>query len=362
LQLTPEGELSAQQPIKRRFTWRASSRLPPLGESLSHRDQELGLQLPDGISDRTRQLVRQWQGQSQSPHEVVQRALRHFNRQPFIYTLQPPLLKGDPVDQFLFETRKGFCEHYATSFVILMRLAGIPARVVVGYQGGELNPVGGHLVIRQSDAHAWAEVWLDGQGWTRVDPTAAVAPERIEYGIDPGDAFEGEPARFRVSLPDGHLTRIIRTLGWYRDNLQLMWHSWVVGYNHSRQQILLRKLGLEAWHHYHLAVASVLAPLMLATGIFWLSALRRRQRQDPARRAWTDFLIKLRRAGLSIPVHLGPLATGHLACQRFPSRAASIQTIVNLYVAQRYGASASDQELRRLRREVRRLRLMKSSR
>lgn len=361
LQLTLDRELAVQQPVRKRFTWRAASLLPPLGEPLSYRDRRLGLQLPEHVSERTRRLVRQWRSQSSSDAQLVQLALRHFNRQPFVYTLQPPLLGEDPVDQFLFETRRGFCEHYATSFTILMRLAGIPARVVIGYQGGEFNPVGGHLVVRQSDAHAWAEVWLDGEGWTRVDPTAAVAPERIEYGLSPDDAPEGAPARFRVSLPDGVLARLVRSLAWYRDNAQLMWHYWVVGYNRSRQQTLLQKLGLGELRQYQLAVTAVVGTLALATALFFLVGLRHRQRPDPARLAWEGFRRKLRRAGMAVPDSLGPVATGRAAMRRFPRQAATIRAIVSSYVGQRYGASATADGLQRLKREVRRLRLGKSS-
>ena len=356
-QLSLDGELAMQQPLKRRFTYRAASRLPPLGEPLSPREREFGLQLPPRLTERTRQLVRQWRRQSASDAQLVNSALLYFNRQPFVYTLQPPLLGEDPVDQFLFETRKGFCEHYAASFVILMRLAGIPARVVIGYQGGEFNPVGGHLVVRQSDAHAWAEVWLAEQGWTRVDPTAAVAPERIEYGIDPGDAREGEPARFRLSLPEGYVASLIRSLGWYRDNLQLMWHQWVVGYNRSRQQTLLQKLGLGGMDQYRLAMVAVMGTLTVATAIFFLVNLRRRERPDPLQQTWRRFHQKLARRGLPLPASTGPLDTGRLAMRRFPDRAGEIRRIVDLYVAQRYAEQRHAGKLRELRRRVARLRL-----
>src|SRR5205823_7966910 len=112
----------------------------------------------------------------------ISAVLRFYPEEPFVYTLAAPLLEREPVDQFLFEARRGFCEHYASSFVVLLRAAGIPARIVTGYQGGEINPLGGYMIVRQSDAHAWAEAVVDGQ-WQRFDPTAAVAPERIEHGL-----------------------------------------------------------------------------------------------------------------------------------------------------------------------------------
>ncbi|RMG58037.1 MAG: DUF3488 domain-containing protein, partial [Gammaproteobacteria bacterium] len=139
------------------------------------------LQLPPGAAPQARKLARRWRSEAgDNDMAVIRKALDFFNREAFHYTLSPPRIAGDPVDGFLFQTRRGFCEHYAGSFVVLMRAAGIPARVVTGYQGGEYNALGGYLLIRQSDAHAWAEAWLPGQGWLRVDPTAAVAPERID--------------------------------------------------------------------------------------------------------------------------------------------------------------------------------------
>ena len=115
--------------------------------------------------------------------DAGQRRFDAVSEQPFYYTLTPPLLGGEIVDDFLFRTRQGFCEHYANAFVFLMRAAGVPARVVTGYQGGEMNALGGYMIVRQSDAHAWAEVWLAGRGWVRVDPTGAVAPNRVQEGI-----------------------------------------------------------------------------------------------------------------------------------------------------------------------------------
>ncbi|MDA0707441.1 MAG: DUF3488 and transglutaminase-like domain-containing protein, partial [Proteobacteria bacterium] len=130
--------------------------------------------LPDESNPKTRELARQMHAAAGSNAAFVAAVLQKFNNEEFFYTLKPPVLGRDPVDQFLFETRQGFCEHYASAFAVMMRAAGIPARIVLGYQGGELNPVGNYLIVRQADAHAWTEVWLEGVGWSRVDPTAAV--------------------------------------------------------------------------------------------------------------------------------------------------------------------------------------------
>ncbi|MEK7361654.1 MAG: DUF3488 and transglutaminase-like domain-containing protein, partial [Pseudomonadota bacterium] len=142
-----------------------------------------GLQLPRGFNPRARRLAQEWAESLNSDAAIAQRALRFFREQGFVYTLEPPLLGRDSVDEFLFGSRSGFCEHYASSFVFLMRAAGVPARVVTGYQGGDINPVDGYMVVRQSDAHAWAELWFKGRGWVRFDPTAAASPVRVESGV-----------------------------------------------------------------------------------------------------------------------------------------------------------------------------------
>ena len=140
-----------------------------------------------------------------------------FHREPFFYTLAPPLLGADPVDEFLFDTRRGFCEHYASAFVVMLRAAGIPARVVTGYQGGTINPSGDYMIVRQSDAHAWAEALVDGQ-WRRFDPTAAVAPSRIELGLG-GSLAAGEPIPLLARLDDSLLKSAAAVLG--RDQSRL---------------------------------------------------------------------------------------------------------------------------------------------
>ena len=163
---------------------------------------------------------------------------------PFNYTLKPPQLPGaDRVDDFLFRTRRGYCEHYASAFTLLMRAAGVPARVVLGYQGGEINPNGNYLIVRQSDAHAWVEALLPGRGWVRVDPTAAVAPERVESGMEaalPQSELQSAWAVRRLGTWYGYYARA--RLQW--DRVNFLWNRWVLDYSHERQKNLLRRLGI----------------------------------------------------------------------------------------------------------------------
>ncbi len=354
--LNRDGELSVLQNINSRVTWQGRSSLEVQPSNISRRELQLGLQLPKNISARTEQLAAALRGSSNRDADVIKATLNYFNQQPFVYTLQPPLLLDNPVDQFLFDSRKGFCEHYATSFVVLMRLADIPARVVVGYQGGELNPLGGHLVVRQSDAHAWAEVWLEGQGWIRIDPTAAVAPERIEHSIRPSDYGDGAPVNFEFGDAPDFITGMVRRMRWFRDNLELQWHYWVVGFDSKRQKNLLEKLGMPKLQDYQLALVTSIGAIFLAALMFLFSLWQRGKPKDKLSQAYQAFVGKLRQCGLNIPESLGPEDLEALAVKTFPDRAADITAITRQYIALRYGANPRTDLINKFKHRVRRFR------
>ena len=179
------------------------------------------------------------------PTYFIKQLLNHFRKENFHYTLTPPLMEENPIETFLFETRYGFCSHYAAAFVYLMRVAHIPARVVTGYQGGELNKVGNFLEIRQANAHAWAEVWLEHKGWVRFDPTAAIAPERIEQNINidqlvPGGTISYIPASAAAQEAFDWLKQT-RQL-W--SNVDYQWQRWVINYDNNNQSSFLSSLGI----------------------------------------------------------------------------------------------------------------------
>ena len=284
------------------------------------------LRLPDGSNPQTRELALRWKQQASQPAEIVGAALRHFREEPFHYTLQPPLLGREGIDDFLFRSRRGFCEHYAAAFVILMRNAGIPARVVTGYQGGELNPLDGFLVVRQSEAHAWAEVWLEGQGWVRVDPTAAVAPDRIERGIV--DALPlGEP-----------LPAFLQARGdWLRDArhrweaLNNAWNQQILGYDTNRQRELLSRFGFDAdWRTLATGLGLVCALILLIVTAW---ALRRRVPPPPAIRLWHR---AQRRIGLHCAPGETPLAFAARVRAVDPALAARFDPVVRHFLLARY--------------------------
>jgi transglutaminase-like putative cysteine protease len=354
--LSRDGQLLSRQTVRQRIDYRVASD-PAAGEQeLEAAEWQRALQLPEGqVTPRMQALVDRWV-EAGSEAAVVTQALSFYRQQPFVYTLYPPVLPANPVDAFLFDTRRGFCEHYATSFVVLMRAAGIPARVVGGYQGGEWNPRGEHLVVRQSDAHAWAEVWLEGQGWVRVDPTAAVAPERIERPIETAGA-EGGPVVF-ASDRDGLLGRLWQEGVWMVDALELGWQRWVVGYSALTQSDLLKQLGLDFLTGYRLALAAVGAGLLGLLPLLWWLRRQPAVRVDPLQQHYRLLLDRLARAGLSISPSLSPSAVARLAGESYPDQALELQRIVGLYLQLRYGPGRTPRQQRQLRAMVRRLRLV----
>ena len=214
----------------------------PVEETLSDWRRTTETQLPPTGNAKTRKLSLELREEAGSNAAFVDLVLDRFRVEPYVYTLRPGLLpEQDSIDAFLFQSQRGFCEHYASAFVFMMRAAGVPARVVAGYQGGEINPINKTVIVHQFDAHAWAEVWLASRGWVRVDPTAAISPLRIEFGLEEAMASEGSflstmllsPARYR-SIPLLNLLRL------RYDALTYRWQTWVVGFDSERQFNLLR--------------------------------------------------------------------------------------------------------------------------
>ena len=273
--------------------------------------------------------------------------MQWFGEQGFVYSLTPQLLSNDNVDDFLFGSRDGFCEHYSSAFVVLMRAAGIPARVVTGYQGGEFNPLSGHLVVRQRDAHAWAEVWLAGRGWTRVDPTAAVSPTRIDEGIDAAIPPKLGPDLLQFS-PPAKIADTLRQIRQAMDAVQTRWNAWVLGYGASQQRQFLRELGLDAGYGSMVIALTTLLGVSLAGLAVWL--LRKRDARDPLRAAYDSFCSKLARQGLARQAHEGPQDYAGRICATRPELSASVQQITGTYIALRY--SEHGDTLDQFKREV----------
>ncbi len=294
-----------------------------------------GLQLPQGRHPRARALAESWRDEGKSGREIVNSALSLFNTEAFYYTLKPSLLLEDSVDQFLFDTRQGFCEHYASAFVILMRAAGVPARVVTGYQGGSLNPVGEYLVVRQRDAHAWAEVWLGSEGWVRVDPTAAVAPERIESGIE--NALPESIIEIPLGIRNNPTALDLwRRMSFRLDALNNRWNQWVLGYNNKRQNLFLNYIGFgEVNWQKMTTVLLLLSALVLFSLCFYLFRTDSRNK-DEALVLYNEFCRKLSRCGIKRLPSEGPRDFAQRASTARADLASAIIEVTNLYIESRY--------------------------
>ena len=293
-------------------------------------------QLPSGRHARTRALAKQWLDSGLAPQQIVDKALGMFN-EDFSYTLQPPLMQQDVVDQFLFTHRTGFCSHFATSFATLMRAAGIPARVVIGFQGGEFNDIGNFFLVRELDAHAWVEVWLpDEGGWVQIDPTAAVAPERIESGMSEFlSSTAGRRAGAPASISDVLPFSFHKRLAAWADAARHRWNQNVLQYNRDKQRELLRKTGIpNIAEHPWLAMAAVLLLLLAATATLYF---RRPRNIDPVKSAYDDFCMKLDKVGLPWHKWQAPLQRQELAERNWPNKAPEIDKITKTYLQLRYG-------------------------
>jgi transglutaminase-like putative cysteine protease len=352
--LRPDLQLRTPADIRERRRYEATSFLDyRYGENLSAAGRAAALRFDENRNPRTVALARQWRRESREDAEVLQKAFTYFNRE-FTYTLDPPLLEQtNPYDAFLFETKQGFCEHYAGSFALAMRAAGIPARVVTGYQGGEVNLLNNELVVRQADAHAWVEVWLRERGWVRVDPTAAVSPLRVESGVNAALGPIGVLPSIIAADPIGLLANIRDA--WRAMNSQ--WDAWVVGYSIDRQRQFFSQLGVPDVDWRTLGFWLLAATLLIGGAISIGLLLRDRpRRDDPALTAWNAFSRKLAAAGLARAPHEGPLDYLHRIEAAKPAWAAQARAIASGYARARYGPGATREELRALARRVREFR------
>jgi transglutaminase-like putative cysteine protease len=306
-----------------------------------------GLQLPRGFNPKARELAQSWAASINSDAAIAQKALSYFREQGFVYTLEPPLLGRDSVDEFLFGSKQGFCEHYASSFAFLLRAAGVPARVVTGYQGGDINPVDGYMIVRQSDAHAWAEVWLNGRGWVRFDPTAAASPVRVESGVAAAvPATDPLPLMARTTLI------WLRGVRYNLDALANKWNQLVLSYNPERQREFLTRVGMSepSWENMAMTLFWGVGGL-LALLTAWL--LRRIRTTDPVQRLWLRFCAKLGKKGSPRSAHEGPADFVARTAERYPGEAERIRAIGERYIALRYGELADPRVLAELRMLVR---------
>ncbi|MGH8751826.1 MAG: transglutaminase TgpA family protein [Burkholderiales bacterium] len=354
-QAPPQAKISrdfqvlANAPVHNRMRYDMVS-YPVYRAGAKEREYELNraLQLPRATNPRARALAQSWRQSYADDAAIVRQALNLFRADKFFYTTQPPLLGADSVDEFLFDTKRGFCEHYASSFAFLMRAAGIPTRIVTGYQGGLLNEVDNYFIVSQADAHAWTEVWLKDKGWVRIDPTAAVSPLRVEAGIAAA-VPKTDPLPFLVRADLAWL----RQVRFIWDAVANNWNQWVLGYNPQRQKQFLSNFGMNdvSWQNIAIALLMAAGLVMLSTAVMVLWRLRTAPR-DPVLKAYQKFCAKLAKHGLLRHPAEGPQDYARRAAQVRPQLAGAIQGISELYIMLRYGARSDPDAVKHLHKLV----------
>ncbi|MCG8466341.1 MAG: DUF3488 and transglutaminase-like domain-containing protein, partial [Xanthomonadales bacterium] len=344
--VTHDHQLVTRNPVTTltRYEISTAPNFKDLPDELPFQSKFRSLRLPKERNVRTIAMMEAWRQEAPSDHALVQKSLNYFREQEFFYSLEAPPLGLNGVDEFLFDLRVGYCEYYASAFVVMMRAADIPARVVTGYLGGEYNSVGNYLLVRQSDAHAWAEVWIEGEGWIRVDPTAMVSPERVEYGASAA-------VDYSRGWQDWSWVRHFQTSV---DAVRNLWNQWVLSFDSRRQQRLFNPLGFGQLKHEHLIIVLI---ILLAVGGFILHFLLQRQAlqtKEEAVRLYRRALRRLKPLGLRKSPNEGPFEFAERIQGQLSNAGAEWMLITRDYYQIRYAGNT--ERLESLRQRCQRFR------
>ncbi len=336
-----------KEPVKSEIRYELDAVSFDDSEQLLAAEERLGLDLgKTEITPRLQKLVDSFTDQAPSSIAIANRALQYFNQNEFVYSLSPPLLDSNaPVDEFMFESQTGFCGHYASSFATMMRQADIPARIVVGYLGGDYNPRSNQIVVRQSHAHAWTEIWQEGQGWIRVDPTAAVAPERIESSIDLNGSTGNNGQVLFSSLNLTGFKKFITEAIWIKDSIKAKWNRWFINFDRDRQQELLRSLGLGNLDFRYITIFAFLLALTIITMVSLLIFRREKKPLDATTQLSLLFDKKMMSMGLARGKSEGPRDFQLRAVKAFPSQKSELKDISNQLIRLRYRMQGSSEEV-----------------
>jgi hypothetical protein len=345
------------QTIRKTRRYEVASSVGAARKELTPGERREALEVPASISPAVRELAQSWATQNSNPRIIVNSALQFFGTQGFKYSLTPGEYGKNDLDQFLFHRRIGFCEHYAASFATLMRLAGIPARIVVGYLGGEYNDLGHFVLVRQADAHAWCEVWLPESGWTRVDPTTAVAPGRASLDLisflergSASDQMKAGRTAFVTRLARSALFTDIR-LAW--ETLSYEWDTRILAYDADVQDVMLNSIGLANRGSSVLIIEILIVTIALLVTYFGWMQLRTRSRADRVKALYERFCRKAARLGVQRDPWEGPSDFSSRAAVLLPNESERIREISNTYIGLRYSPSPAGVALDKLAKEVR---------
>jgi transglutaminase-like putative cysteine protease len=342
-----DSQLLSKDPVTQRIAYRSRSYTGAVIPAQLDAESRLPVvRLPEDSNPQTLKFAQELRAESASDREYLNKILRHYRQQEFYYTLTPPTLGTNPVDEFMFGTRRGFCGHFASAFAVLARSAGIPARVVTGYQGAEFNPVGEYWIVRQSDAHAWVEIWLDNR-WERFDPTAAVAPERIERGF--GNALTRRGAGDASLLGAGSfISRLAQT--W--DAMNAGWNRWVLNFGPKSQTTILNLAGIERPSARHLIIAMTVSVSLF---LIILGLIQRRSSRPPVTRLQRVYATLCSRTGKATrnrqPCE-GPEEYSQVVSALRPDLAPQFSQLVQTYVRLRYDEHSNDADVETFRRAV----------
>jgi len=354
--LAPGNYLWSSQPIHKPRRYEVAS-YPEIPNNQLHSGEREPLdQVPAAISPAVRGLAQSWKAEKAEPRAIVNKALEFFRTQGFQYSLSPGEYKKNDLDEFLFHRRRGFCEHYAASFATLMRLAGIPARVVTGYLGGEYNEIGHFFLVRQSDAHAWCEVWFPDSGWQRVDPTAVVAPDRVNLGLN--FFLERRAAAGQLDNTQSVLARKLARwpifararLSW--QTLSYAWDTRVLSFDGDEQESFFASVGIAGHGPIFFVVGTLAVAIALLTLYGVWTHLRARPRGNRVKIMYEAFCRKAARLGAPRNPSEGPLDFSRRATRLLPNESERIRCIAKSYIALRYAPAPDPMMLEQFVREV----------
>ncbi len=351
--------LSLNAPTPDRVNIRVVSQLGNDHTPLLVKDREILTHVPPGIGPRSRDMVNSWLQKTREPKEIVGLALSMFRREKFRYTLEPGVYSAEGLDEFLFDRKLGFCEHYAAAFATLMRIAGVPARMVAGYHGGEPNPFSDYLIVRQADAHAWVEVWIEAEGWQRIDPVDSINPLRVDpdtplasrFPVETASENENNASRKGANFLQGILRGA--RLGW--DNVNFQWNLHIVSYDQESQRDFYKVLGIRNLLSWRLA-GILLGGILVVLGVVYFLVRQKPEKQERSLILYRKFCRLLARHGFERQASEGPLDFARRVRNHFPAHSETLAALFDLFIGWRYGNAASRTQERQIQLLLKELR------